>query len=139
MSQENLEIARKAIEARNDGDLDQVLSLMTDDVVIDASRRVMDPFVATGRDEVRRALAMLEEVWADQRVAAEDWRDVGDAVVVAIRLTNKGRGSGVSVGARSAWLMSLRGEKVFRLVVYQSWEEALEAVGLSAQTAHADS
>jgi ketosteroid isomerase-like protein len=131
MSQENVEVTKKAIEARNDGDLDLVLSLMTEDVVIDASRRVMDPFVAAGQDEVRRALAMLDEVWVDQRVEAEAWRDVGDAVVVAIRLTNRGRGSGVPVGARSAWLMSLRGDRVSRLVVYQTWEDALEAAGLS--------
>ena len=131
MSQDNVEIAKKALAARNSGDLDRLVELMTGDVVIDASRRIIDPVTASGQDAARSFAAMLDEIWADQRVEAEDWIDAGDAVVVPIRLTNRGRASGVPVEARAAWVIHIRGGRISRLVVYQSRAEALEAVGLS--------
>ncbi len=130
MSQENVEIAKKAMAARNSGDLDALLGLMTDDVVIDASRRIIDPVTTTGHDAARGFAAMLDDVWANQRVDAEDWIDVDDAVVVPIRLTNTGRASGVPVEARSAWVVYISDGKISRLVVHQTRAEALEAVGL---------
>jgi ketosteroid isomerase-like protein len=138
MSQENVEIAKRALAARNSGDVDALLALMTDDIVIDASRRIIDPVTATGHDAARRFAAMLDEVWADQRQEAEEWIDAGDAVVVPTRLINIGRASGVAVEARSAWVIYIRDGKISRLVVYQSRAEALEAVGLSEQDAHAN-
>ena len=139
MSQENVEIVKRAFEAQNRGDLDGLLDLMTEDVVIDASRRIIDPVKATGHEEVMSLAAMLDDVWADQRREAEDWIDAGDAVVVPMRLINRGRASGVPVEARSAWAVYVCEGKITRLVVYQSRAEALEAVGLSEQDAHADS
>ena len=131
MSQENVEVAKRALAARNSGDVDALLALMTDDIVIDASRRIIDPVTATGHDAARRFAAMLDEVWADQRQEAEEWIDAGDAVVVPTRLINIGRASGVAVEARSAWVIYIRDGKISRLVVYQSRAEALKAVGLS--------
>ena len=134
-----MEIARKALAARNSRDLDALLALMTEDIVIDASRRIIDAVTATGHAEARRFAAMLDEVWAGQRQEADEWIDAGDAVVVPTRLTNIGRASGVPVEARSAWVIYICDGRISRLVVYQSRAEALEAVGLSEQDAHADS
>src|SRR5688500_1907893 len=139
MSQENVEIARKALAARNSRDLDALHALMTKDIVIDASRRIIDPVKTTAHAEDNRFAAMLDEVWADQRQEADEWIDAGDAVVVPTRLINIGRASGVPVEARSAWVLYIRDGRISRLVVYQSRADALEAVGLSEQDAHADS
>jgi ketosteroid isomerase-like protein len=138
MSQANVEIVRRALAARNSGDVDVLLALMTEDIVIDASRRIIDPVTATGHDGARRFAAMLDEVWADQRQEADEWIDAGDAVVVPMRLINIGRASGVPVEARSAWVVYIRDGRISRLVVYQSRAEALEAVGLPEQDAQAD-
>jgi ketosteroid isomerase-like protein len=131
MSHENVEIAKKALAERNSGDLAGLLALMSEDVSLDLSRRIIDPVTATGHGEAREFAAMLDDVWADQRLEAEEWIDAGNAVVVPVRLINTGRASGIPVEARSAWVAYIRDGKISRLVVYQSREEALEAVGLS--------
>jgi hypothetical protein len=40
---------------------------------------------------------------------------------------------------RIAWVLTYRGDKLVRLVVYEERPDAREAVGLSEQDAHADS
>jgi ketosteroid isomerase-like protein len=128
MSQENVEIVRRHLEAQARGDIAAMLKLMTEDVVIDASRRVLDPIVLEGHDGFTRFMAFLREAWADQRLEPEKFVDAGDDVVVPVRLVSTGRGSGVTVQARAAWVATLREGKIARLTVYQSLAEALEAV-----------
>jgi ketosteroid isomerase-like protein len=134
MSDQRFELIRRALEARDEGDVDAMLESMTDDVVVDASRRVLDPVVAEGHDGFRRFIAFLDEAWANQRIEPEEFIDAGDDVVVPVRLTSRGRGSGVIVNARAAWVVTFRGDKVARLSVYQTRAEALQAVGLSDRT-----
>ena len=84
--------------------------------------------------------ARMDEAWEDWQV--EDFRpiDAGDDRVVAIyRLTGTGKGSGVRVKQTAGMVYWLRDGKIWRLKSYLDQVEALEAVGLSEQDAHADS
>jgi ketosteroid isomerase-like protein len=134
MPQQRSDLIRRALEARERGDVDTMLEPLTEDVVVDASRRVLDPFVAEGHDGFRKFISFLDEAWANQRVEPEELIEVGDELVIPIRLVNKGRGSGVVVHARAAWVVTFRDDKIARLTVYQTRAEALEAVGLENQT-----
>ena len=111
-----------------------MLEGMAEDVVVDASRRVLDPFVAEGHEGFKRFVAVLDEAWAHQRLEPEEFIEAGDDVVVPVRLVSTGRGSGVVVNARAAWVVTFRRDKIARLCVYQTRAEALEAVGLQDQT-----
>jgi ketosteroid isomerase-like protein len=139
MSQENVEVIKRNLEAQARGDIAAMLEDMTDDVVIDASRRVLDPIILEGHDGFKKFIAFLREAWANQRLEPEEFIEAADDVVVPVRLVSTGRGSGLTVHARAAWVATLRGGKIARLTVYQSRAEALEAVGLSEQDAHAES
>ena len=50
----------------------------------------------------------------------------------------KGR-DGIEVQARAAWVWTIRDGSVERVCFYQERQQALKAVGLSEQDAHADS
>jgi ketosteroid isomerase-like protein len=131
MSQERFDLIRRVGEARERGDVDAMLEVMAEDVVVDASRRVLDPFVAEGHEGFRRFITVLDEAWANQRLEPEEFIEAGDDVVVPLRLVSTGRGSGVVVNARAAWVVTFRDDKIAGLCVYQTRAEALEAVGLS--------
>jgi ketosteroid isomerase-like protein len=139
MSQENVEVARRVLEAQARGDIDAMLEHMTDDVVVDASRRVLDPIVLEGHDGFRQFIAFLREAWANQRLEPEEFIEAGDQVVIPVKVVSTGRGSGMTIQAPASWVNTFRGSKIARMTVYQSRAEALEAVGLSEQDAHADS
>lgn len=54
----------------------------------------------------------------------------GDRIVTPTKVKGRGRGSGIAVDAEGVTLWELKRGKVVRLTLYQTTEEALEAVGL---------
>ena len=60
--------------------------------------------------------------------------------MVATSTTNYHRGrDGIEITARPSCVWTIRDGSIVRHCIYQEWQEALEAVGLSEQDAHADS
>jgi ketosteroid isomerase-like protein len=58
--------------------------------------------------------------------------------VVPWAMHGRGR-DGIELVARFTFVFTIRNGAIERITLYQEREEALEAVGLSAQDAHADS
>jgi ketosteroid isomerase-like protein len=69
----------------------------------------------------------------------EEFIDAGDQVVLISRQLGRGKMSGIDVEQQLAQVWTLRDKKIVRMTAYPSKADALEAVGLSEQDAHADS
>jgi ketosteroid isomerase-like protein len=69
------------------------------------------------------------EIWDDHHVDAEDFIEVGEYVVVPIRLHGRGKASRVEVAARFVQVWGFRDGKIAQLRVYVDEAEALEAAG----------
>jgi hypothetical protein len=82
-------------------------------------------------------LADWGAAWSGFSVEAERWLDAGDKVVLVLKLTARGRASGVEVKRRDAMVLTARDRKSIRIDYYKSEAQALEAVGLLVQGAHA--
>jgi len=138
MSQENLEVVRAAYEAWNVGDVD-ALRETHDPAVI--ARYPEDwpesgPFV--GREAVVRQLEQLRETWdANAAEATTDFIDAGDRVVA--RFIWRGAGHGPAFALEGSAVYTMRKGRIFGIEYFMNHAEALEAVGLSQQDAHADS
>jgi ketosteroid isomerase-like protein len=66
--------------------------------------------------------------------------DAGDRVVALMDLRMRGRSTGIEVAlGKHAWVTTFRDGLIVHTKLYMSQSEALEAVGLSEQDAHADS
>ena len=63
----------------------------------------------------------------------------GDHVFNGVAINGRGRGSGVEVAMEFWQVWLVRGDRAARCEEYLTRSEALEAVGLSEQDAHADS
>jgi ketosteroid isomerase-like protein len=68
MSQENVEIVRRLIEAWNRNEQDRVIGILDPGMVIDAARRRVNPKTYTGMQGIRRMVADREEVREEFRM-----------------------------------------------------------------------
>jgi hypothetical protein len=91
MSQENVELVYRAIDAFNRRDLDAALALMDDDVEI-ASRIVAIEGGLRGHDGFRRWWHNWLDTWPDYTAEVVGVRDQGDVIVAAIRALGAWRG-----------------------------------------------
>jgi ketosteroid isomerase-like protein len=139
MSQENVELARKAFEAWNRGDVDAFLQTFDPNVEVYLPEGGLNVGVRRGHEEVRRLMEGFLEVWRDLRMEPERFFEVRDQIVVFVHVRGTGKGSGLVVETRPAHLATVRAGKLVRLVIYPERAAALEAAGLSEQDAHADS
>ena len=138
MSQENVIRAREAYEALNSGDFETALAMFDPEVEIhlakDAGKRIWGlDFQETyhGIEGFGQFLATLWEAWGEFRWEPTEIRDAGDQVVVQIRMTARGRGSGVEVVQDMTHLCDIRDGKLIRHETFFDRSEALEAAGLS--------
>ena len=136
MSQENVETLRAGYEAVNRGDYDAFFQIL--DLAIEWKAPDRTPFAGAhhGHEAVKELLKTYLEAFDDLRMEPEEFfDDAGDRIVVFIRETARGRGSGVEVEIRVGHLWTMREGKVVRFEYFPEREEALEAVGLSEQDA----
>ena len=132
MSQENVEIVRRSTDAYNRRDLDGILENWASDAVLDwSSSRGFDAGVFRGHDEIRahwqRLLAAFDEV----RIELVDPIEVEDGLLIAENVGYLRGRDGIEVQTRSAWLITIRDGKVTSFTLYQTNQDALEALGLS--------
>jgi ketosteroid isomerase-like protein len=130
MSRENVELVARLYELNERGEFDEMLDAADPDVEVDLSDRLPDEGVLRGRDAYRSYLEGGFEVWADFRTEVEELLDAGDAVVALVRSVAVGEGSGAEVEERTAHVIWLRDGTPYRLKVFTSRTEALEAAGL---------
>jgi ketosteroid isomerase-like protein len=130
MSQENVEVARRAIEALNRNRVDAVIDLCDPGVEwIAIPGFLPDAQDFHGRAGVRAWFEKVGEILDDAHWQAEEITDAGDRLYVALKLNASGRASGIPAEMIfQAW--TIRHAKLVRLESYLSREEALEAAGL---------
>jgi uncharacterized protein len=135
MSQENVEIVRRGYELYAKGDLEGVTDLISDAAELpDAGGLgIADTAAGTrrGPDGFRQGSQEAVEAFEDYRVEPQEFIDAGDAVVVPVRISGRGRASGAMTEVRLVHVWVLRNGRAIRNEIYRTTAEALEAVGRS--------
>ena len=124
---ENVEIARKGVEAYARGDLDTALASVDPDIIWNP----VEEAATQGHDAIRANLERWETDFEDFEATPEEYIDAGDQVLVTIHWSGRGRGSGVQVDIRTYNLYTFRDGKVIRMDEFTERSDALEAAGLS--------
>jgi ketosteroid isomerase-like protein len=136
VSQQNVQVVRKALDSINRRDLDMFLEDVDPDVVTDWSRAVgPERGVFRGADELVGFLRSWWGAFEESEMILDEVLDAGDQVVVAFHGRQRGRGSGAVVEGRGSVLVfGLRNGRVISVTLYQERHEALEAVGVNEHT-----
>ncbi len=133
MSEENVQLVRRVYAALTRGDEDTLHSLAAPELVVDFSRRLVEPVVLRGRDEALASfLSQGREAWDDWPAwEPQELIDADDKVVAFIRTSARGKGSGAEVEAHIWNLWTFREGKVVELKYFgDDRAAALEAAGL---------
>ena len=134
MSEENVDLYRRGIEAFNRRDLEAFLALADPNVVGISRVLAIEGDSYRGHDGTREWWRDLLGVFPDFRIEVVWVRDAGDVTVSELR--NGAQVPGGERGAapleESVWQVSeWRDGRVVRWQMYESEQEALEAAGLS--------
>src|SRR5689334_19457760 len=134
MSQENVEIVRKAWEAAWSKPPDWALlqALYHPDHVFESDYGGVNNTVYRGAKGFQEVLADQDETWDDWRHVLDEAIDAGgDAVVVEARLVAHGKHSAVAVDQPYGVVVTVSEGKIARTQAFVALQQALEAAGLS--------
>jgi ketosteroid isomerase-like protein len=136
MSQENIEVVRRFIEAlvnaQGSDDWQAVLAELDTEVEIDDLDISLDTEHYRGHDRFRKWIGVWNESWESWRVEDVKVRPAGEDRAIALFLMLvKGKGSGIELSRRDALVCTLRAGKIAEMGYYNDQQQALEAVGLS--------
>jgi ketosteroid isomerase-like protein len=137
MSQENVELVRRAHEAFNRVGLTSELTyrvaaeLLDPEIEWHDQRELPGATVHHGIEEVMRHLASAEESVHYGSAHLLEILDAGSRVVAVYRIHARGRASGVPVERDAVHVYSFRGTRIERVEIFGTRAEALEAVGRS--------
>jgi ketosteroid isomerase-like protein len=131
MSRENVERVEEIVNAFNSEDIELILSLTQPEFELDVPPELSaEPDVYRGPDGMRRYWASFKDAMDEIRIEPERLYDAGETVVIAMRVTAKGRRTAIPVEQRTAGVWTLRDGKVTHIRAYASLSEALRAQGL---------
>ena len=132
MSQENVKIVRRAVEAIHRGDLDAALEAFDSEVEWEETASLgPDAQTYRGIAAVREAVGSWLGMWNDYEVVAQRIVAADDRVVVLTQERARGKASGVVVDRELGVVHTLCERRIVRSRLYGSHAEALEAAGLS--------
>jgi ketosteroid isomerase-like protein len=138
MSQENVKVVDAMADAWNERDMDAFRELLDPDVIVRVPEGWPESGPFVGREAVMRQFERNRESWdADTFEAVSDPIDAGDRVVVRLMWTAVSRGPRTQLEFTAVY--TVRNGKVSDQESFWDHAEALAAVGLSEQDAHADS
>ncbi len=132
MSQENVEIVRKAIGAFNQGELDSAgaADSCDPDIEFREDPDFPDAGVHRGVQAIEARIRSFGDSFEGLRYEIEQIIGAGDRVVVCNRQHALGKASGAEVEMRNVWVFEFRDHKIARITPYWTRSQALEAMGL---------
>jgi len=132
MSEENVEVVKEVFEGWEARDPEAALRRIDPNVEVDltASSIWGDWQIRRGHDALQQAVAQLLESWKDMEFSPENFIDAGNEVVVWLRITARGRESGVPTERYGASAYTVRDGMVIRWRAFETLAEAAKAVGI---------
>jgi ketosteroid isomerase-like protein len=127
MSQENVEVVRRAFETFNARDVDRLVSLWEPDCEFLPFRAQLEGITYRGHLGIRRFVRDMDEDWSEFRIDPLEVHQRDERVVVIGRVSALGRGTSVKVDYVAGFVAELRRGLITRLTSHSDPEAALRA------------
>ena len=129
MSQENVVVARNAVAAFNRRDVAALLEMTTDDFQWMTWTGTVKTTIYDGAEGLAGYFEDAD-VWEVLNLDAQEFRDLGDKVLVVGMFQARGGGSGAEVRSPYYSAFFVSEGKLARVLSFRTEDEALEALGL---------
>jgi ketosteroid isomerase-like protein len=134
MSQENVELAKRAQDLFESGGIEAALVCFAPDVVAYPFPEWVEASEYRGHDGLRALVAVWTENFDEFEFANQEFHEVGDSVLILGETAGVIKGSGVPIRQPLGSVYSdFRGGKIGKTRNFLSWSQALDAVGLREQ------
>jgi ketosteroid isomerase-like protein len=131
MSQENVEIVRRIVDAIRDTRWEEAMRQLAPDIELHGTvGGLTEGSLWRGPEQIGDFFAQDSDAWDERRLDAEQVIDAGDCVAVLLHEFRRGKGSGVEMETDTAMLFEVRYGRVVGIQGYMDRREALEAAGL---------
>ena len=131
MSQENVDVVRRALETFNREGVESALVYFDPEVEWLGPPEWLEEHLYKGHDGIRQIAALWNESFEEYRLDLEKLIDTEDAVVALLYQRGRVKGTPDLVGSQIAYVWAVRNGLTIRVQVYFSWDQALKAVGLA--------
>jgi ketosteroid isomerase-like protein len=132
MSEENVEIVKRANAALNAHDIDGLMSFLDPEYEFVDHMGAVTEESGSGVERMRRLIEGWIEVFPDFRAETEEYIDAGERVVCVTHWQGTGAGSELPNSQRAAEVYTLRKGKILRAELgFADKAAALKAAGLS--------
>jgi ketosteroid isomerase-like protein len=130
MSQENLEIVRRAMDAYNARDLTTYLAAISESIRFQSRFSAVDRVIYRGHADMRGYFANLDEVWSRYEMELERMVPAGPQVAALCHLFAVGRDSDLQLEEYPGVVFTLEAGTIVRMDSYPTHAETLQAIGL---------
>jgi ketosteroid isomerase-like protein len=132
VSRENVEIAKRNVEAFNRLDVDGFVESATPDFEwFPVGATALERGSLLGREGVEKYFEELRDTWEEIRLVAQEFRDLGDRTLFLGRLEGRGRVSGAPVESPFGAVFDFRGSHCSRIRAFPDHDEASRAASLT--------
>jgi ketosteroid isomerase-like protein len=129
MSEENVELAKRAVERLQANDVEGLLEHLDPDVEWNSLTLEIEG-TFRGHDGVRKWWSELRGVFPDWNPTVVEMRDLGDWVLAHAGGTGQGGASGVGIDDDFWWVVRVADQRIVWYGAFRTEGEALEAAGL---------
>jgi ketosteroid isomerase-like protein len=129
------DLLRRFYESLNQGDLDSVLELCTDDVELYQDPEVIEMVAALtprGQERIAQYLRGWLDSWSAYHARPQKFLQSGERVAALTRLRARGKNSQFEIEVEMADVFMLRDGRIARFRLYIQPTDALESLGIEA-------
>jgi len=124
-------LLREGFDALSSGDEQRILAFAHPDFeTVVPPEFSAEPDTYRGHEGIRRYFKLFDDAMEDVRFEAERMWEAGDSVVAAVRLTARGKQTGIAVEQRSAQVWTIRDGRALRAQTFPELAEAFAAAGI---------
>ena len=135
MNETNADLVRERFAHMREGDVEALLTLIHPDFEVTTPPGLAaEPDTYRGPEGIRRYFDSFYEIMDRVSFEPHDFIGVGERVVVPVTLRARGRTTGIETAQKVVQVWELKDEKAYRIEVYATLEEALEAARSAAGT-----
>ncbi len=128
MNETNADLVRGRFAPMREGDVEALLTLIHPDFEVTTPPGLAaEPDTYRGPEGIRRYFDSFYEIMDRVSFEPHDFIGVGERVVVPVTLRARGRTTGIETTQKLVQVWELRDEKAYRIEVYATLEEAMEA------------